>query len=557
MIGRSLSLQDTGAPDPEAVRQAIRAGQPAEMTAPIPVSRFRAWFLQTAATLAAYAVQVRRPIRFWRELAALALLLMGLTWSVPWFRSLTSATNILPANRVYFTLLGLGLAAYFLARMLAALPVEAAKRRWILLAMLVIGVLVGLKSLLYAKEVVPLTALVMRPLWAFSNFSALIPNEIVVIVTVLLTWRRGAVLSLDYIGPERVLTEFKNGFWMFLLFMGLNSFVTEESVEFGFLGAYILFGLVAMGSARMSAVGELRGGRKAVFERQRAAAVLLGAGLSALLAYWIGFNFARDGAVMAGFVVGGAVLAAFIVSIPVLLAVLYLLYWLMSLFENEISIAMTRLMNAIAGILEMVEQLKAWLRLAGEFLADKFSFLAPFFRWLFSLAPLARNLVILLVLLAAGGLVFLVLYIRARRLRDPEAGETDEAIALRDLLAALRKGLLKNLADRQASIAGALDFRQRYRERLANRIRKVYADLMDLAESLGAPRQDAQTPLEYQRTLERLFPGETAAVGRVTEAYLGVRYGELPEDVGETRAVEQAFLRIRKAAGHKTEKRNN
>lgn len=555
MIGRSLSLQETGAPSSEDVRRARIDGLPLIRSSGHSSIMLRQRLLLLLELVLDFSNRLRRPVRFWRELAAVALLLMGLSWTVPWFQSLTRATSALFAGRVYLVLLGLGLVAFLTARVLNSLPAKAGARRWGLAASLGLGLLVGLKSLLYVKEVVPLTALVMRPLWAFTNFSALIPNEFIVVIAVLLAWRRGAVLSLDYIGPERVRSEFKLGFWMFLLFSGVNTFVTTESIDFEFLGGYVLFGLIAMGAARMSAVGELRGGRKAVFDKQRLVAVMLGAGLSALLAYWIGFNFAKDGAVMAAFVVGGAVLAVFIVSIPFLLAALYLLYTGLSLFQDDISLAMAKLMDAIEDLMIVVEQIKIWLQVAGAFLAEKLIFLEPIFRWLFSLAPLVRNLVIAAAVLLAGALVFLVLYIRARRLRDPEAGGSEDTLGMKMLLAALRKRFMKNLSDRRTLLADAFDLRARYRRQLANRIRRIYADLLDLSETLGLPRKEAQTPREFEISLERLFPDQTEALTRITEAYQLVRYGELPEDRRETLEVEAAYQQVRKAAGRKYSKR--
>ena len=552
MIGRSLSLQNTGAPVNNGPSGYPSQQLPAHLVATAAISSRPVRLLSSVlGWLLSHRFHFRWTLRFWRELAAISLLVMSLTWTVPWFRSLSKATNALSAGQVFMIFFGLGMASFFSIRLFNRLRIRSGLRRWWLLGMLLLAVMTGLKTLLYAKEVVPLTALVMKPLWAFTNFSALIPNEIIVIAAVLLIWRRGAVLSLAYIGSQRVLSEFKTAFWMFLLFTMINTLVTTESIDFAFMGAYVLSGLVAMGAARMSAVGELRGGRQAGFDRQRLVAVLAGAILSALLAYWIGFNFAKDGAVMAGMVVGAAVLSAFIVSIPVLLVFLYLLYGGVSLFENEISIAMSKLILAIEGILAMLDQMKAWLQIAGEFLADRLAFLAPIFRWLISQTPIVRNIVLAAVLLLIAGAVYLVLYLRAGRLRTAGLESPETVLGIGDLFAALRRRLLKQLMEQQAAMADMLDFRARYRRQLANRIRNVYAALMELAEDMGTPRKDAQTPIEFQYSFSRVLPEEAAALARITASYLRVRYGEFPEDLREAQAVENALKSIRKAAARK------
>jgi hypothetical protein len=549
MIGRSLTLMDTGAPSPDQVLRLEKA----------PVSVKASGYRERLVVLSAFSGWVRTlvpewrarwqpgPVRLWRELAALGLFALNLSWAVPWFRALSAATQEAPPAHSVTVFFGLGLTAYLLVRILNAFRAGAQARRRSLLGLVGIGMAVGLQSLLYTKEVVPLTELIMRPLWALGNFSALIPNELLVFIAVLLVIRRGAVLAVDYLGPGRVLDEFKLGFVMFLVFTGVNTFVTGEQVSSGYLLVYLYAGLIAMGAARQDSVGELRGAARSRLDRRRFFPIFLGAGLTAGGAYLAGLAFSMEGGALAGFVLGAAVLAVFIVSIPLLLVVLYLLYFIVSLFEGEIALAVDRLLGAVDGLLRTLEHLKTLIWQLGELLAERLAFMAPFFRGLLSLAPGVRILVL------TGTVALLILFllaalaIRSRRLREGASAQEQGDIDLHGLIARLRDRMKLRMQIRARS-AALLDPDRRRNLVLAARVRRLYARLIRLADRMGHPMGSAQTPAEFAGALGRLLPTETAAILEMTRAYERVRYGELPEDAGEVVRVQRAWMRIRRAA---------
>jgi len=88
------------------------------------------------------------------------------------------------------------------------------------------------------------------------------------------------------------------------------------------------------------------------------------------------------------------------------------------------------------------------------------------------------------------------------------------------------------------------------RQRIANRIRAIYQALLDLAQALGQPRPPALTPLEFLPMLQILFPEQGTALRVLTQAYVKVRYGEIPEDPAELAQVEDAWKHI-EAEGQK------
>jgi hypothetical protein len=78
----------------------------------------------------------------------------------------------------------------------------------------------------------------------------------------------------------------------------------------------------------------------------------------------------------------------------------------------------------------------------------------------------------------------------------------------------------------------------------AARIRHIYAQLMNLCEKLGKPRPRSLTPNEFLPQMYNLFPLNQKELGTITEAYINVRYGELPETNEDIREVLDAWQRI-------------
>jgi hypothetical protein len=480
----------------------------------------------------------RSNFRFWRDLAALSLLAMGLGWVVPWFRALSHATYGISNLRAMLVLGGLGFFAFLAAKLLASLQVQMKYRHRAMLVLLVLSMYAGLKALLYAKETMPLSTLIMQPLWAIGNFASLIPNEFLVIMAVLFAWRRGAVLALDYISPELVQRDLKVGFAMFLLFVGINTLVTGEQIEFEALLIFYFFAMLAMGAARMSTVGELRGGFHNTFDRKRLAGVMFGTVFSVGIAYWAGVLMGREDAALAAGMIGLFVLGVLLLSIPLLLAILYLVFWLLLEFQADISPVLGGAVEALAGLAAALRQLAAYL-------AEKLAFLLPFLQWLARLTPAVRFLFFAGSILIVILLILLVFYIRERRRRALPGAEHEGVLSLQDFLAMLRDALRNRLQNAAGALANALNFQQRRRLLAAARVRRIYWQLMELAHELGHPRPEAATPAEFLPALQGVFPLHPAELSRVTDAYQRVRYGELPETRAEVDEVEQAWEQIK------------
>ncbi len=112
-------------------------------------------------------------------------------------------------------------------------------------------------------------------------------------------------------------------------------------------------------------------------------------------------------------------------------------------------------------------------------------------------------------------------------------GGVEERLRLSRLVKSLRRTRKRPRNVRRAS-----------RQHIANRIRAIYQQLLDLAEALEHPRPPAVTPLEFLPTLVGLFPEHAEAVRLLTHAYIQVRYGEIPEDPGDIARVEHAWQEV-------------
>jgi hypothetical protein len=146
-------------------------------------------------------------------------------------------------------------------------------------------------------------------------------------------------------------------------------------------------------------------------------------------------------------------------------------------------------------------------------------------------------------------IVSLFFSIRTMARRRQAVEMTEYIIQPGDLLSRLRREFEKRRKDLQDSLRGANPLARRQQILAAARIRQIYSALIELAATFGAPRDPAQTPLEYLGVLKRGLSSAGNDLQIITEAYLKIRYGELPEHAEEVQAVENAWKKEKQAAG--------
>lgn len=79
-------------------------------------------------------------------------------------------------------------------------------------------------------------------------------------------------------------------------------------------------------------------------------------------------------------------------------------------------------------------------------------------------------------------------------------------------------------------------------------IRWAYGRMERMGRKRGFPRDKAQTPLEYRAALAKAFPGGDVQIRTITNAYVAIRYGELPELDSQLEEVRQALDTLKSIA---------
>jgi len=131
----------------------------------------------------------------------------------------------------------------------------------------------------------------------------------------------------------------------------------------------------------------------------------------------------------------------------------------------------------------------------------------------------------------AVALAFGRLYRRSQTVYRPPITE------LRD---ARKLGSPSSLKERLLSRLGMLG-----QWRAAFSIRRIYQEMSATASIVGYPRAETETPFEYLASLKKVWPGNTQDSQTITEAYVRVRYGELPETRQELDHILAAWKRLR------------
>ena len=466
--------------------------------------------------------------RAWRDLAILGLIVMELSWLVPWYRSLTLATYAVSPGRAFLVLGGILLSTHLIARFMNFVYLRLDIRRIILIAIFVISFFVGIKLLLYESEAVSFWELINRPLRAFSNWTVLIPDEFVIGVMVLVVCWRGISLAQARVGPVLVKRTFQIGIFMFVGFVLINTLATGESPG-PLLYVFIFAGLLAMGSARISVLRTLRGGEQSPFDRRwflgMVIASLVMVGLAGGIAMLTSSEFDFYERVVT------FVLRAFAFLLAIIMAPI--VYPILLLLDR---IEVPGLSDAASRLLENLEGLRSALldaagRLAGrlDFL-DRLPNLQPVLLW---------SVIAVLVLLMIAGVTRW--WVNERRRLEAE----HQIILNRgDMLRLLRQSLANQFNKLGEGLAGLARLRYGRRLLAAARIRRIYVELMSLGEQLDLTRSDAETPLEFLPALRRLFPSSGTELNTITQAYLRIRYGELPETQAEVDQVESAWHEV-------------
>lgn len=474
----------------------------------------------------------------WRELALLMMILMEVSWVTPWFRSLTPETYAASSWRVFTVISGFVFFSHVLVRLMDHLRLKRNIRQGLMIIFLTVGIFVGIKTLLYSYESVPISELINRPVRSLTDLKTIIPVEFLVAITIVFSFWRGLTLAQDHVGPSAVMEHFWLGIVMYVLFVLLNTIVTGESpADFFYL--FLFASLIAMSSARLTIVGIFRGGRvnkpSVFWVTGIFLAAMVVTGLSFLIGETFGDQFSIIGSLILAII--GSVLIFFVFLINPFISLLLKL--LSNLFQNS---------DGISNFGNYLDNLNALLQGANLKISELIGN-STIGRFISSAAPTLKAILLtsVIVLITLGFILWMAisLWRNRERYQIGDEGTTLTGGNFANLLLAMLRNKWNGAIN---SLGQAVDFRHRQRARAAARIRQIYTDLMDLCDSLGFPRHEAVTPLEFIPQLDGLFPQYYEANRSITEAYNRVRYGLLPETRQEVEEVETAW-RILQEAG--------
>lgn len=459
------------------------------------------------------AVEEKRPFYLWGEVSAVSLIIMELLWISLWYETLVGWQ--MPWQYTSWILLGIMFASYFIARGINAIKLNPWVRLAAYLPWAVICLLGSTKILVYPHETIGFLDLIIRPIRSFLldvNSSGDFWHMVIILVLV----ARATTLARRPVDLWDVLRSFQIGLLM-LLFFGVAYALTNTIQSILPVYGFIFFGLVAMITSRISTISVLRGGRLPVLSKSwwismfAAAFIVTGVGILA------GIFFGGSIGVIIGFLLK-IVLAVFgLIVLIVMTPILPLIQLFVNWFQNRAADLIP------AQAFQMFSQIIAEMQKGVDKGTNKV------LEWLAAVSPWVLGVVLLAILL--WGLTELG-WLPWKRLLPGEKETSGITPRL-----AFRK-LLQARPPTPALMSPA-------RLMAAARIRRVYAQLLNLCTRLGKPRSAALTPLEFLPTLHQLFPDFPQELERITHAYNQIRYGLLPESDEEVQQVLSAWEAIR------------
>jgi hypothetical protein len=464
--------------------------------------------------------QPRFQISPWRLLVSVSMAAITISWLAPFYDTLTrTGLGASPSKIILSLALIIGL-AYVVDLIVDFLKLRPNVRVIAQFGILFVSGVIALKLMVWGTPGYGTDRL--------NNY--LVLPEIVGLMAILLAWWRGQTLSQHQVGTIKIRRAFRYGIWMHLItsFIGYQVYGDLNPVPFYI---FLFAGLVGMGSARLATVGSLRGGRGVPFDRGLIAGIGGTAGglilLSSMVALWAGGPLASLIRRILSGTLSGVVEAIFFLLGPII-------RWFINLLEGIVGPDLNiRPEDAAFDPNRMGDTIQQALAELNEEITPP--------TWAADLGQIVK-----LALIVIGVMIILVLiYAGLRQWRAMGRlsirRESESLISLSDLPHLLQDAIRQRI---RAMVDGFQRLRPDERRFAATRIRRIYAELMDLSQQLEMERPKAQTPLEFLPSLKALFESEDEALEHITRAYLKVRYGELPETRQQVEQVESAWRKV-------------
>ncbi len=461
----------------------------------------------------------------WYEIAGAGVAVMEASWLVLVFQSL--AESAADASTVlvllYFALVFT--AGAQLMRLLARVRLVENGARLLLLAAYALLTWGGIRLLLPAGETAAFDPFTTR-LRGLGEITRLVPAWFWLIPILLWLFLRGVSAGRQGVGIFAVQRYFRLGVGMFLLYAMLAFAAVRDLPGLGVFVVFLFATLLAMAAARVSVLGRLRGGRRSPFTRSWFGS--MAAAVTATVAAALTFGMLTTGRFLIFYrqVLTGLLLAVITVTVSPFL-------FLLGLFAG--TPVSTIEAPPPTPALPPWEQDDSILLDYAEGTAEQVALIPEQYR-IYYYAALA----------ALGILLIFSLFFGMRTvIRRRGASEGIEVVyQSSDLLDALRKEMERRRNRLRERFFGASRLARRQQILAAARIRRIFSEMMALAETFGTAREPAQTALEFSAALGARMKGSRAEIDGITQAYLKVRYGELPERADEVRDIEAAWERV-------------
>lgn len=465
-----------------------------------------------------------------QELLYLVWALMEIAIITPLALTMMRWTRYWPPLQFTLWLFLLMLAPFYLVRWLDSLGLARKEQRRVVVVCLILTMLLTWRFVLFAH----------RPWWDWqwlSDFVAragettntLWARDLTLFLLVILVWWRGLRLvgfSPSFYGAGLRLRAGA------LVLAPMAFILSPDNLQWGLLPFVLLYfgsGLMAVCFVRAEQIEQEQSGFSAALSPKWtgtvfliAAAVMICAGFLAIL---ISGDLARQ---VAGWLLplNGALKSTTVVALS---TVLFLSTPFLGLFTSLILMVATFFQNVLDA-------------LGRNFAFDLGNPLGPLQPFTLP-SPEEVAVIEAPAILVRGGtllamlLVILLVSLAVTRFLKPPGSAAKESTTVRGLRNEDAPG--QNWAQ---SLLGRLGLINDWRIKFT--VRNIYRQMCRAAAGAGYPRDHAATPYEYQATLAEVWPGLEQHSLRITQAYVRIHYGELPESSEELRELRSSWERL-------------
>jgi hypothetical protein len=462
-----------------------------------------------------------------RELVFLALGTMDVCVITPLYAALLIPLIAFKPLSIVLALLAIIMVVHYLARLSFSWPIQF----WLRSSLLALGMLMS--GLFAIHRILYSYTSLWHLRWMADIFASLrqdiFGQDILIFSLIVFLWWRGLVLAQRRLDSRSVAFRFRLGVVLLALTTGIaGSMVPWPHHHFVFL--FFFTSLLGIALARAEEVGQQYGGSQSPFGLGWLTTLVSASSVVLLMA--VGLTSLLTGDAL------GRILRPVLGILQILaLAVILALAWA-ARFVIEPLLALLRRYEVGQALQEALDQIEFPAPLSGESQSGE-----PVF------TPEQLATLRITVAMVGASLLLLIVAISLYRLRARSGGlsnETRESVWDGVHLRSNLEQLLKRGRRRLGGATEALMHSRLGRMFAALTIRRIYAHMASLAAKQGYPRAIDETPYDYLPTLCEAFPENGQEVTRITESYIAVHYGELPEQEEELSEVRSAWQRIQR-----------